>query len=218
MVKAICRALAVGGLHFAVFLTIAFAFSPDRTTGPIILAIVLASSGFASAETWAQARAQTDDQGLGHPLIWAAGLVLLLLLLVCLFDPWRADPVGWWPPVVWTYAALLIAGGIGVRVLSIGTLGRRFRTDVVSLKPRELQTDGIYAHIRHPSETGLLAYALGICVLALSPMGLALFAFAFIPLTWMRIRREERALLDQDHLRYGDYIERVPALLPFSKH
>jgi protein-S-isoprenylcysteine O-methyltransferase Ste14 len=91
---------------------------------------------------------------------------------------------------------VIIALGIALRIWSVVELGRYFTIDVRVRENQPVVDGGPYRLLRHPSYTGLLAVCLGI--------GLALdnwlsLVVAIVPSTIsivIRIRVEERALLE----------------------
>jgi protein-S-isoprenylcysteine O-methyltransferase Ste14 len=78
---------------------------------------------------------------------------------------------------------------------------------------RELITDGIYAHIRHPRYLILITGALGNFLVT----GTGSLLIAFIVTTTLTIimtRVEEKELRSQFGNAYDDYARRVPAFIP----
>jgi protein-S-isoprenylcysteine O-methyltransferase Ste14 len=82
-----------------------------------------------------------------------------------------------------------------------------------ALEENRLVTSGIYAHLRHPQHTGLIAAAFGLAVAFQTVVGLVLAA---VVLLWslVQTRLEDRRLI----VLFGDdarrYIAAVPRYLP----
>jgi protein-S-isoprenylcysteine O-methyltransferase Ste14 len=116
---------------------------------------------------------------------------------------------------------LMLALGAGLRVLAILTLGRHFLSgpDLVAgeapARPAAFVTSGIYARLRHPSETGQLLLAMGAAVL-LGSLAAGMWVVAVVlPMTLVRLRHEEARLCARNP-DYRDYCCRTPALLPLK--
>jgi protein-S-isoprenylcysteine O-methyltransferase len=97
-----------------------------------------------------------------------------------------------WSPV-WL-GSLLVVAGIALRAVAIRTLGPAFTSEIVAAPGRALVTRGVYAWLRHPSEIGLFAVALGIACLGNSAAALGVVATLLAPSILIRVAREDRAL------------------------
>jgi len=120
----------------------------------------------------------------------AAATGLGLLALEALAVAFRADR-GAEAPVVG--AALVLSGG-ALRLWAIRELGASFRTEHEVDGGQALVRSGPYAFSRHPSEIGLLAYALGVAAFMQSWPAAAVWAAVLLPSSLVRIRREEALL------------------------
>jgi len=185
-------------------------FGGGARTAPVLLFAVLAMA-FSFAEAASQIR--RDRMGDFEPGAAATGVALYALFASALMWP-SALPA----PVTTVGVALgavLFAGGITLRVMAIRALGERFVTKVVMRGGQDLQTRGLYAVLRHPSEAGTLCLSLGGCLLLGSWVALALWAGVLLPLVAVRVRLEDGLLRQMYGHRYAAYSTRVPALLPF---
>lgn len=79
----------------------------------------------------------------------------------------------------------------------------------------QLNTQGLYAHLRHPRYAGMICAMLGGCLMAGARLLWALAAVWGLA-TALLIRAEERELLARFGVVYQEYCRRVPALLPLS--
>jgi protein-S-isoprenylcysteine O-methyltransferase Ste14 len=108
---------------------------------------------------------------------------------------------------------VLSALGFGVRILAMRRLGSRFSPLIEVQRDHRLETDGIYARIRHPGYLGAWLSTLGAVVAFGSAATLALL----VPLTLAfeaRMRREERELERAFGEPWRDYRDRTGRFLP----
>jgi protein-S-isoprenylcysteine O-methyltransferase Ste14 len=108
---------------------------------------------------------------------------------------------------------LMLAGSL-LRLAAIAALGPQFRTEITVRPEARLVRRGIYRVVRHPSETGLLAVALGTAILLGSAAAAGLWLAALLPLVLWRLALEERQLDARFGTRYQRYRLRVRRLLP----
>jgi protein-S-isoprenylcysteine O-methyltransferase Ste14 len=117
-----------------------------------------------------------------------------------------------WP--LFVVGVLLMAAGIVLRQWSVALLGRYFTTDVRLHEGQTVVDTGPYRWLRHPSYTGMLLTFLGIG-LALGNWAsvLALVVLPTIGLV-VRIRFEERVLLEGLGEPYRRFAESRARLIP----
>lgn len=123
---------------------------------------------------------------LGPAAATGAGLLALELLAVA----FRAELS---PAVPLAGAALMVLGG-ALRLWAIRTLGAAFRTEHEVHLGQAPVRSGPYAFSRHPSELGLLAFALGEAALMQSWPAAAVWGAVLLPASLVRLRREEALL------------------------
>jgi protein-S-isoprenylcysteine O-methyltransferase Ste14 len=105
--------------------------------------------------------------------------------------------------------------GSGLRGAAMGKLGARFRSEVVVPAGCPLETRGVYAWMRHPSETGLGMIVAGACLLLQAPAA-ALFAAGTLgPLSVWRVVLEESHLVAAHGDVYRRYCLRVSRFVPW---
>ena len=75
--------------------------------------------------------------------------------------------------------------------------------------------EGVYAWMRHPSETGMLLVALGAAILLGSGVAAAVWGALLLPLALARISIEDRCLSEAFGAKHRSYRRRVRALVPF---
>ena len=91
-------------------------------------------------------------------------------------------------------------------------LGPFFVTGIHVAAEQPLVRDGIYRILRHPSETGILAAALGASILLNSWMAAIVWAAVIVPLVIIRVRWEDRVLQQAFGKTYLDYQSRTGGL------
>lgn len=79
---------------------------------------------------------------------------------------------------------------------------------------RELAQTGLYARVRHPRYTGMMAAVLGVCLMA-GTLLLWLVAVVWWLLALIAVFLEERELRARFGAAYDAYARRVPRFLPF---
>lgn len=111
--------------------------------------------------------------------------------------------------------SVLFAIGFFVRRHAIRTLDHYFTYKLTIRTDHQLIKTGIYKLLRHPSYTGTLFEVIGMMVVAQSPYGLGLFLLSAGTIITIRIRREERMLLQEFGQEYQDYMRQTWRLIPF---
>ncbi|SRR6266480_4888591 len=115
--------------------------------------------------------------------------------------------------LAWTGAVLCIAG-LAFCVWARFTLGRNW-SGVVTLKGgHELITSGPYALVRHPIYTGLLTMFVATVIVLGHVAGLIAVPFVLVSF-WIKLRHEEKLMLQKFPHDYAAYQQRVRRLIPF---
>ena len=115
--------------------------------------------------------------------------------------------------LAWIGAVLSVAGLLFC-IWARFTLGRNW-SGVVTLKGgHELITSGPYAFVRHPIYTGLLTMFVA-TVIVRGHVG-AIIAIPFVLVSfWIKLRYEEKLMLEKFPNEYAAYQQRVKRLIPF---
>jgi protein-S-isoprenylcysteine O-methyltransferase Ste14 len=160
---------------------------------------------------WHAAHA-TPSPEIAHRLALLTGLTLLTTFWVALAAR-RADPrhVAVWQQAVG--AGAMLAGAV-LRRLAVRRLGNFFVTANQVSAGQPLICDGIYRLLRHPSETGILAAALGAAILLGSREAAIISLAAILPLVVVRVRREDSVLQHAFGQAWDRYQSRTGGLLP----
>ena len=109
---------------------------------------------------------------------------------------------------------LLLLLGLGFAVWARIVLGRNWSGIVTVKEDHTLITRGPYAWVRHPIYTGILLALLGTAVTlgtVLNFVEVPVVAFAF----WLKLRTEERFMLETFGEQYTVYRHHVKALIPY---
>ncbi|MGD8328257.1 MAG: isoprenylcysteine carboxylmethyltransferase family protein [Gemmatimonadales bacterium] len=114
---------------------------------------------------------------------------------------------------VWTGLAVMLSGMV-VRLAAIRQLGRYFSVDVAIQREHRVIRSGLYAHLRHPSYTGMLLAFLGLGIALGNWLSLALAALPTTAVVLYRIGVEEQALAHEFGDEYQRYREQTSRLVP----
>jgi protein-S-isoprenylcysteine O-methyltransferase Ste14 len=107
-----------------------------------------------------------------------------------------------------------LAAGLAFTVWARRHLGRNWSGIVTVKQDHELVRSGPYRVVRHPIYTGLLLAILGTAIAFGQWRGLIAFALMTIGLV-LKLRTEERFMVETFGGQYARYRAEVPALIPF---
>src|SRR5262249_41788739 len=148
-------------------------------TPPRVLLVVLASIA-AALEASAQipdgvTPSRSTDRRTDAALAAATALGLLAVFEAAILGAVAWEPAALLRDVLTlTFGAALFVSGAALRVSAIATLGEHFVFEARVTPEQPLVERGLYARMRHPSETGLLAMSLGAALLTQSTTALAI--------------------------------------------
>lgn len=185
----------------------------------LALFLVLATALYlADAQTiWLGA----EDSKSGSPadqrhrqLALASGLCLLSLFWLAAIERRfsAASGLNSWSMV----CATIAAAGVALRGIAVQMLGRHFVSSIAIAGKRRLICHGIYAWVRHPSETGLLLFAFGVAGLLQSIAGVVA-AIVLLGLVAARVRQEDAQLVLAFGVAFRRYRRRVPGFVPYFR-
>ena len=109
--------------------------------------------------------------------------------------------------------ALTVCGAalaVSARIL----LGKNWSAAVTIKQDHEIIRRGPYAQVRHPMYSGFLLALLGTALAIGEVRGLLGLGFVFLGL-WLKLRTEERFLMEQFGPQFIQYREETKALIPF---
>jgi len=157
-------------------------------------------------------RAQHERTTTGGDFTDLVGsLAFLAVLIAAAIDVGRGSVDGWLDA---GFGVAVIALAMMLRQWAVRSLGASFvvRLDVTAEQP--LVDGGPYRWIRHPNYSALLAVALGTALSLSSPLAAIVTVTVWLPVTILRIVREERMLLAHFGERYEEYCRRSWRLVP----
>lgn len=141
-----------------------------------------------------------------------SGLTVLLLTWLGLIEfGARTRPVYW---VATVCGVIVAAVGIGLRSSAILSLGEDFQSVNTLASAGRLKTTGLYAWVRHPSESGLLLFAVGVAFVLHSWLALVFVLLLLLPLVIVRLRAEEVVLRQVCGPAHEQYCRNTPLLVP----
>ena len=130
-----------------------------------------------------------------------------------LSDPLALRVIPHLDALAWIGVVLCIAG-LSFCIWARISLGRNW-SGVVTLKGgHELITEGPYAIVRHPIYTGLLGMIVATVIVLGHVAGIIALPFVFWGL-WIKLRYEEKLMLQKFPDEYAAYQQRVRRLIPF---
>lgn len=113
------------------------------------------------------------------------------------------------------FGLLLIYMGIILRLAIIKTLGHFFTVDVTIKQYHKLKKDGFYKHLRHPSYAASLISFIGFGISLNNLISLAIVFILILTAFMIRIKVEERMLIEHFGSEYLNYKKTTKAIIPF---
>ena len=129
-----------------------------------------------------------------------------------LSDPLRYRIIPHLDVLAWTGVVLCVAG-LAFCIWARFTLGRNWSGVVTFKGGHELITRGPYAIVRHPIYTGLLTMFIGTVIVVGHIAGIIAMPLVFVSL-WIKLRYEEKLMLEKFPAEYEAYSRRVKRLIP----
>jgi protein-S-isoprenylcysteine O-methyltransferase Ste14 len=115
----------------------------------------------------------------------------------------------------WTVIGLsMFAASLILRNVAIRTLGRFWSLHVEIRNEHQLVREGVYNIVRHPAYAAITLEVLSIPLTVNAWWTLLFAAVTYVPLLLVRLRWEERALVEKFGDRYRAYQHDVGALVP----
>jgi protein-S-isoprenylcysteine O-methyltransferase Ste14 len=138
----------------------------------------------------------------------------LILILLYIWGPmWMS-----WADLVFPY--WIHWSGAGLIVISIPimswvhqTLGKHYSYALETKTEQKLVTSGPYSRVRHPLYSSHNLFNLGMILLTAN-IPLIIFAIIGVPLTYTRIKDEERVMIQQFGSEYEEYMEITGRIFP----
>ncbi len=190
-------------LNLALLAALYLSLGSDSLPGEQALLFIL----LAGAHSLAEASLQTGSDSVSTRGAYATGATLLFIFTLALATG-QSHALS-------SLGGALMVVGILLRAAAMRALGGRFVSGVRAAPRNELVVHGLYATLRHPSETGLICLAAGAALLLGSNAALLVFGLAFLPLVVIRVRYEDKDLQCLYGRDYAEYAAKVPAIVPF---
>jgi protein-S-isoprenylcysteine O-methyltransferase Ste14 len=145
-------------------------------------------------------------------LAWLGSMILPLL--------WVSSPlfaVAEYPLHPTVFAAGVLAAALGLWLLrrSHIELGKNWSISLALREEHQLVTSGIYRYVRHPMYTSIFLYALGQALVVPNWIAGPANLVAFLVLFAMRVKVEERMMVDKFGDQYRNYMTKTKRLIPY---
>jgi protein-S-isoprenylcysteine O-methyltransferase Ste14 len=118
-------------------------------------------------------------------------------------------------PALGYIGLVIIYTGICLRLFVVKALGKFFTVDVTIRENHKLKKDGPYKYLRHPSYFASLLSFVGFGVSLNNWLSLIIVTVAIVTVFIIRIRIEEKVLIEQFGEQYLRYKKEVKGLIPF---
>jgi protein-S-isoprenylcysteine O-methyltransferase Ste14 len=117
---------------------------------------------------------------------------------------------------VYSYVGIaIIIAGIILRFTAIISLGRFFTVDVTIRERHTLKKDGLYKYFRHPSYFASLLSFIGFGISINNWLSLIIIVAAITMAFSVRVRVEEKVLIEQFGSEYSMYKKTTSGFIPF---
>jgi protein-S-isoprenylcysteine O-methyltransferase Ste14 len=93
------------------------------------------------------------------------------------------------------------------------TLGRHYSYALETKEEQKLVTEGPYSRVRHPLYSSHNLFNLGMIFLTAN-IPLIIFALIGVPITYARMRDEERMMIEQFGSKYEEYMKNTGRIFP----
>ena len=151
-----------------------------------------------------------DKGSLG--LIWV--IIIIANTLSYNVSGWIHLPLSADPAIRYVGLALIIVGMI-LRLTIVASLGKFFTVNVTILEDHKLKQDGFYKYVRHPSYSASLLSFIGYGVSLNNWISLVIVSAAALTAFLIRIKIEEKTLIDHFGSEYVEYKNKTKRLIPF---
>lgn len=155
---------------------------------------------------------KTDRNSLS--IIWLTIIVSISLSIYVSYEvtvPIFANPY-------YAYIGILIIiAGILLRFTAIISLGKFFTVDVTIRQGHTLKKDGLYKYFRHPSYFASLLSFVGFGISLNNWISLIIITAAIVVAFSIRVRVEEKVLIEQFGEEYLTYKKHTSGFMPFIR-
>ena len=113
------------------------------------------------------------------------------------------------------FGLVIIYIGMLIRLMAVRSLGRLFTVDVTIRKNHRLKKDGLYKYLRHPSYCASLISFIGFGISLNNWIALLVITFSMLIAFIIRIKIEEKVLIEHFGSEYLEYKKATKGLIPF---
>jgi protein-S-isoprenylcysteine O-methyltransferase Ste14 len=145
-------------------------------------------------------------------LIWI--IIIIANSLAYNVSEWINLPVSTDAAIGYVGLALIIVGVI-LRLTIVTSLGKFFTVNVTILEDHKLKQNGFYKYVRHPSYSASILSLIGYGVSINNWISLLLVTAGALTAFLIRIRIEEKTLIDHFGTEYVEYRKKTKRLIPF---
>ena len=187
---------------------------------PLVLLFLVVISIFCLAESWVgSARCEVFEfrNSLDIDMVLAAltGVILLVVFSFSLGEHIIVNAKSIF--IEGVPGATLVLFGIYFRVLAYRDLKSAFTSLPRVGIGETLVERGVYRFVRHPSEVGLFCISYGVGWMMDSLIGALITVLFVLPISYIRVLREEKHLACVFKEKYGNYKKRIPAAFPIFR-
>ena len=154
----------------------------------------------------------TKQDRLSYWIVWLSFLISILAGVA--LSKIEAGRIALFAPFTGYAGCLIIAGGVGIRLVAVFTLGRQFTLQVSIVEDHRIIDYGIYKSLRHPAYLGSLVAFIGFALAMENWISLPITLTLPLASILYRIGVEEKALLGHFGTQYEEYCRRTNRLLP----
>jgi len=145
--------------------------------------------------------------------------IIWTIIFICIFTAVVVSNTYYSPllkdPGIKYVGILLIYTGIILRLAIIKTLGQFFTVDVTIKQNHRLKKDGFYKHLRHPSYSASLLSFIGFGISLNNLISLAIVFILILTAFIIRIKVEEKTLIEHFGSEYLAYKKTTKGIIPF---
>lgn len=157
----------------------------------------------------------TDKQNADKGTLW----IIWITIIACITLSVYVSVAYKFPisenPIIRYLGLVIIYIGIIFRILVVRSLGQFFTVSVTIRIDHKLKKDGFYKYLRHPSYLASLISFIGFGIAINSWISLALITTAILIVFIIRIKVEEKVLIEQFGAEYFEYKQSTKSIIPF---
>jgi protein-S-isoprenylcysteine O-methyltransferase Ste14 len=179
-----------------------------------ILLIIAAASLWLSQPAFSTTETKRDQQSDRFSILVI--LIMSSLSVVSAVCEWAyLNNAQEFSPALTLLGALLLLGGISIRIWAIRTLGKHFTATVTLTEDHRLVRSGPYQWVRHPSYLGAFMAIVGAPVFLNAYWAILVAFIAMTIAYYLRIGVEEKMLSSYFGEQYLDYKKQTKRIIPF---